>query len=572
MAKNKKESKFVRFLEKLHGLKYKYLIYIPVLFILIFILYAIFTANMTHPDPARIEEINAITPEQDSLNALFKYYREIDAKDSYIAIKVFTGVVIFILFGLTIYLSMKYKRKKWYFITLFILLTGFSMRIMYAIYTNALLERQHDVLSIRNMGHYAMIMSYYKTGVGPAAYIDSTGNVNLAFSYQLYHPRFSHLTLGYFMRFTSLFFGKDEYVLYQSTRILLIFTSILAFFFGYLTLKELFNDERATAFGTSILAFSPIFYRLSAMTNNDNFATMFTFAAVYFTVKWFKTRKMPYIIGIAFSIGLGMASKLSAALISIPIGIIFIYVLVKEIRDAHKMGRFTASLRNLIIAYVVFVIICFPLGLYYPIKHKIEYDQPLTYVFKVGNKNLFVVETNFFKRFLSFSFADYFKYPYIRLSAKNSLGQDYNVEEVLLKSISYGEFNYKYTTGAQVINGFALVAYLVVICSFMVTIYFYFEDIYKRNRKKNHLLLFLSLSILFVMQYSYTSFNVKHPATCTMDFRYVVPVLISYSLFTGFTFAKLSNSRNPKYQKVSYLFALPFVLYFVGTIIFYFVI
>ncbi len=570
IAEPRKKSKFVEFFQKLYSSKYKYFIYIPALFLIIFILYLLFTISMPGTDPARIQEINAIEPLRKSLEQLYAYFRELDSQTYDTPVRIFTGVAL--IFGalFTFYFAKNYPHKKWLFIIFFILFSGFSLRFMYAIHTNAIVERQHDVLSIRRSGHYGIIMSYYRTGKGPEPFLNADGTVNFSYGYQMYHPRFAHISLAYFMRFMKIFLGGDEYVLYQSTRILLCFSSCLTLLFGYLILKEFFDDDRSVAFGSLILAFSPIFLRLSAMTNNDNFSTLFIFMAIYYFVKWYKTRKMPYIIGIAFGIGLGMASKLNVGLLAIPIGIGFIYVLVKEIIASSKEGKFQKSLGMLLVSFLVFAIICFPLGLYYPLKHLKEYGQPITYVYKVPNTVLAVKNTNVFQRFLSFSFRHYYEYPYVRLSGTSPLGQDYNIFEVSLKSLSYGEFRYSYTAPAYFINTLSLLAFIFVLFSIVFTIYLYIQN--KEEKTNNSLFLYLAFMLIVVFGWSYITFNIKHPATCTMDFRYIIPLLISNALFTGLTFESLNKNNNTTIRIFSYVYLSVFGLYFLSTTIFYFIV
>ena len=98
-AEIRKKSKFVEFFQKLYSSKYKYFIYIPALFIIIFVLYLLFTLSMPGTDPARIQEINAIEPLRKSLEALYAYFRELDCQTNDNPVRIFTGVsLIFAVF------------------------------------------------------------------------------------------------------------------------------------------------------------------------------------------------------------------------------------------------------------------------------------------------------------------------------------------------------------------------------------------------------------------------------------------------------------------------------------------
>jgi hypothetical protein len=569
IVNNRKRVNFANLTPKLLSFKYKWLIYVPILFITIFVLYLIFTINMPVPDPAKMAEIEAISHESTRLQTLYKYFRELVASHNARPIKLFTIASVILIFTLGATFIKLDREKCWIVLIIVVLIVGFLMRFMYTIYTDAITERQHDTLSIRGAGHYHIILSYFKTNRGPEPFLNQDGSVNFQLGYQFYHPRFSHRSLAMFMKFMRVFLGSDEYVLYQSTRILLCFTSCLTLIFAYKTTKLLFDSPRAQLFALLIIAFSPIFYRLSAMTNNDNFATLFTFIAIYYAIKWWQDHKITSIIGIALGIGLGMASKMSVALFALPIALLFLYILFIEILKAKNEKRLTRQLTYLLASFAIFAVIVFPLGLYYPIKHLKEWGQPITFVYNVPNQQLSVQNTYFFDRFLSFSLADYFKYPYVRLGANNPKGQDYNIYGVLLKSITYGEFGYKVHWGATVINVLSLLSFLALLVSLVYMIITFIIT----TKTKNSIILFSTvIAINFIISLSYITFNIKHPATCTMDFRYVIPILLTYALVFGFTIDRLLINKNKITIGGFILIFSPILLYIISSCVFHFII
>ena len=100
IANNRKRVDFANLTSKLRSFKYKWLIYLPILFITIFILYLIFTINMPIPNPTRMAEIEAISQESTRLQTLYKYFRELAASHNARPIKLFTVASLILIFTL----------------------------------------------------------------------------------------------------------------------------------------------------------------------------------------------------------------------------------------------------------------------------------------------------------------------------------------------------------------------------------------------------------------------------------------------------------------------------------------
>ena len=97
--------------------------------------------------------------------------------------------------------------------------------------------------------------------------------------------------------------------------------------------------------------------------------------ALFFALKYKEKQNFRYIVLTAVGIGLSMATKLSNAVIAVPIAFIFLLVLIQTIKKTN-----TLSLKKFILQIAVFAVIVFPLGLAIPIYHKIAFDMPFGYV------------------------------------------------------------------------------------------------------------------------------------------------------------------------------------------------
>ena len=140
---------------------------------------------------------------------------------------------------------------------------------------------------------------------------------------------------------------------------------------------------------------------------------------------------------------------------------------------------------------------------------------------------------------------------------------------MLLKSITYGEFGYKVHWGATLINVLSLLSFLALLVSLVYMIVTFIIT----TKTKNSIILFSTvIAVSFLISFSYITFNIKHPATCTMDFRYVIPILLTYALVFGFTIDRLLINKNKITIGGFILLFSPILLYIISSCVFYFII
>ena len=456
---------------------------------------------------------------------------------------------------------------------------AFIIRLIYMGYCDAIFRNQHDVWSDYNVGHLSITFSLFYTGKVPELFKDFN------MSYQLYQFKTSHAIFAGWMQIMKLFVGNNDYVLYQSLKIISTAMSMGIVILTYYILKELGLTKRALIFGLLTTISFPTLVLLGANTNNDTCLIFFTYLSMYFAIKFYKKQSWFNIILLAISIGLTISTKLSGALIALPIGVMMIYLFFKSIK--------CANFKQLIIYYVVFIAICFPLAFSWAyLNHKI-YGYPLTYVWQVTNNNLMVNENiTFFDRYLFINFKTLFDHPFVILSGQR---QDYNFFEFLLKTQLFGEWSLP--------NNLYDAAYLMlglnfgfVIVLFFIAAYFIIKLLIKHeynklsfylaplvisfgasaifgsdldkviglsiiivgvllyvywlsNKKRFYSPAFLAvISIYAIYVVSYTYFNMKEPFTCTMDFRYMIPMLLVISYFFGVYLDKFIK----EYKKVTF--------------------
>lgn len=517
---------------------------LPIL-VFIYFGYFLFAYNVVLPDVTGIEPTN--------YTALQTAYRLAANSQNYHALYLTMLIIagIILLGGI---LLASFKQLTATRALVLVIILGMIMRMGYGFFTDALMTRQHDVWSIRGYGHWGIIMHFYETGeVLPP--IMTGGEINMGYSYQLYHPKFHHIVMAQFMHFNQLFMGDNPWVLYQANRVLLIFTSIMTLIIGERILAEMDVKGYAKVIGTSLIAFHPMFYRLSAMTNNDNLSVFFMFIAILFAIKWFKKPTIVRSIVLAAAIGLAMASKLSGALIAIPIGGLMIVRFVLDAMKAFKTRTYR-SLFQLASLVLLFALIVFPLGLYWPLYNAAHYQIPFNYVWEVSNPALRVANVDSIQRFVLFPFAELTKSIYIVLSSSSPLGQDYNIYTTLLKSSMFGEF----TFGDQRYASMLLVGNSLIFLSFIVGIFIGLIHLIRGKKVMSISHIIFMFGVLFVLFISYILFNIDAPMTCTMDFRYLVPILIPGSFFLAKIFDALSTKNKGNTLTFNWAYLLVFVL------------
>lgn len=526
------------------------------IFLLIYLGYFIFAYDVVLPD------VTGINPtDYSALQTAFRFATNSqNYHDLYLTMLIISGTILLI--GIVLASLKKMTATK---ALVLVISLGVLMRMGYGFYTDALMTRQHDVWSIRGYGHWGIIMHYFETGEIKPPYLVG-GEINMGYSYQLYHPKFFHITMAEFMHFNRLFMGDNPWVLYQANRILLIFTSIMTMLIGERILHETNIKGYAKVVGISLIAFHPMFYRLSAMTNNDNFAIFFMFLAILFAIKWFKKASIFRTIVLALAIGLSMASKLSGALIAIPIGVLMVIRLVIEVRHTI-LSKTWKPLFKLTGVLLLFAIIVFPIGLYWPIYNAQQYHIAFTYVWPVGNPALTIINQDQVARFLSFPLQELTKNIFMILSSSSPIGQDYNIYTSLLKSSMFGEFTFGNPAYASLLLFGNTMIFFVFVTALMIGIIRLV--IGKKVKEVTNTWFMLGLTATLFLSYIY--FNVDAPMSCTMDFRYIVPILIPGSYFLSKLFSFFSEKHSQGSKPFGWSLLLLFVMSFwaISSMLFY---
>ena len=403
----------------------------------------------------------------------------------------------------------------------YILFIGFVMRIGYMLYTPCTL-RPHDLkaISIDSDGHAAYILNILY------------GHLPMSNEGQFYHPPLYHILSG-----IVIFLLKP--ILHLTNEIDIINCArLVSCFFSCITLycvKSLCAELKTNKpIPLSLVAFLPNFYLMGGRVNNDAMAVFFMSMILLFSIRWYKNQSRKNTVILAISFGLGMMSKMSVAVFAIPTGLMMISVLAKSIKS-HQLLKTIKSL-------CLFAAVSIPLGLAYPIRNMILFNQPINYVFDVGSAGFASQNYSYVQRFLTFPITKIFSPLY------NNVNTDYNLWMYLLKGGLFGEFRFNIAVAIPTIMLFIYA---------LISIYMIISVISSLKEKdENIIYLVLSATVLVI---SYIYFNIKYPYGCTMDFRYVALVFIINALLFG---RFIDKNKDKKHGKVFYRISAGTVLTF----------
>ena len=432
-----------------------------------------------------------------------------------------------------------------------IILAALFIRIGYMLVT-APNSRQYDTFTSGFNGHESYAYTIYSKNALPETN-----------SYQFYHPPLNAFLQATFMRFTNAvsklltsvfdlgdyfavsfneakpsYLDGERYYLYGTCQVLSLVYSYLTLIVGLKILKAFGLKGKSLVIGFAFFAFFPRHVGFAATLNNDPLAYLNSLIAIYFAIKWWLDgKRLSDILLCGLFIGLGVCTKLSAATVCLPIGAVFAYEFIKTILKRNG----SMPLRKIIVQYLLFIAVCAPISLSFIVYAKIKFDQPLGYVFSNLNKLLSTTHHSAFERFFITFDADEFFYSfYLRTFTNPSTGvyNNYNMYNFLVRSSIFGEFGYwqgEAFSSVALLSQYSLT--LVLPAVYVVILVCYIKEKKRTGGSVdfwgvgNDEKAFVFGTVLFLTNLiSIAAFYIKMPYSCTVDFRYVMPIIISVPL------------------------------------------
>ena len=387
----------------------------------------------------------------------------------------------------------------------FVIGAGAFVKVAYILYTR-IYERQHDVVD-------------FNVGEGQAAYIEyflqnkHLPDFDPRSVWGFFQPPLHHIIASVWMR-VNYKLGLAERQVQENVQALTLFYIVALVILTWYVCRELKLSDTAAAIAVSIVSFHPVFILLSGSINNDALSLFLMMIALYLAVLWAKREKMWLIILLALAIGLAMFAKLSGGMIAPAVGVLFLYKLIKE---KEKRGR-------LLLQYVIFAIICVPVGLFWTVRNKILFDMPVNYIPEVGQQ---FEQTSFFDRFLDFRMESVFP-------AMKEYGYsfyEHNVFLAMLKTSLFGEYDFGMKWSGFTALGillFAVALLLALLASFATIRVILRKDSFLKPEWK-----WFFGTLIVTLLVSYFSFALSASNFSAQDFRYAALLIVPQALMLG---------------------------------------
>ena len=404
---------------------------------------------------------------------------------------------------------------------------GITIRFVYILYTGSS-ERQHDIGVFTGIpGHAGYINYWYENGL-------KLPDFDVRNYWQYYHPPFHHwLMAGLLSVLTAL--GVDFSKATEAIQILPMLYSSLTMIVSYRIFRLVKLKGTPLIAAMAVLCFHPTFLLFGGAFNNDMLLMLFMMAAILWGLRWYREPVFRNIIPLALCIGLGMMTKLSGWMVAPAVAFLFLAVFIQHIKKPLKyIGQF-----------VIFGVICVPLGLWWQARNLLKFHVPPTYVPDIGvNSVMYSGNMPLTERLFSFGNGQ-LSYVYGSISFSGAPYDEYNPTLGLFKTAMFDEctnsindlhFPQIKATG-PILFWISVVLFLICFGCFIYMMI-----------KKGKLLTGIErtyFSLLFaVMLISYYLFALAYPQSCTFNIRYCMPLIPLCMMGMALFLQKTKDNQN----------------------------
>lgn len=404
---------------------------------------------------------------------------------------------------------------------------GYCLRMGYILVT-PYYRRQHDVCRFADgEGHAGYIAYLYENLHLP--------DFDVRDVYQFYHPPLHHSIAAAWMHLLTACGFEFEYA-GECVQFLTFAYSCLCMVIFYRILRHFRLKGAAMAIPLAIIAFHPTFILLAGSINNDILSITFMLASVLLTLQWYREPKLSTILKLALTIGLGMMTKLSVWMVAPAAAAAFLIVLIRNCR------KFLPYIKQ----FVLFGIICVPLGLGWGIRNFLGWGVPITYVPMLSDSSeQYVGNIPILQRIFDFS-PKQWTYVYDCFTIYDQPYNEYNPLIGLLKTAMFDELIN--TDRFPKLAGFGETLFysqIPLIILSLIAIIGVFRHRSKRIDIFEKGMPMLTYLITFI---SYYAFCMKYTHVCTQNIRYATPLIFIGCLFLGL---HMCSKHYPKALKIA---------------------
>ncbi len=390
------------------------------------------------------------------------------------------------------------------------MLTGMLLKMTYVLYTPVWC-RQHDVIDFGAGEGHAAYMEYI---LSHKALPDFDPRSVWAF----FQPPLHHLISAVWMWFNTRM-GVAENRMHKNVQILPLCYMCILMFVVYLICRE-FNMRRGMLVTMLAVSFHPIFILMSGSINNDALSVLLTVISIYVAILWYMYPTTGKIVLLAVSIGLAMSAKLSSALVAFPIGLL---MLCKFCSDTGKC-KDKAKCISYLLEFVVFAVIVFPLGLWWPVRNKLLFDMPPGYIPEVGEHitNRGLIPTIIDVRTAS---------PFLYMKSNGFAYDEYNLILATIKSSLFGEGDFGRISATVTALGWVLFALAIVLLVLQITAMI--RICASKEAGPDPVIKMFLCAVFITFLAGYILFAVKGGNLSAMNYRYSAASVAVIAVFAG---------------------------------------
>ncbi len=431
------------------------------------------------------------------------------------------------------------KQEKKSFIPALIMLLSAAIRAYYVSYISVYVN-QHDGGAPYKEGQLGYITWYLVNKRLPDFDVSKVD--------QFWHPPLHYAVSAGFLRLVWNIFPSMEGnfeplqilpFIYVTITIFLIW-KILKLFAGGIVND---NTEPWLYFVLAFVAFQPGLVIRSASINNDALILMMTILTFYLALLWHDEGKWWQILAIALSMGLALMTKKSAALLAVPLTILWLGRIYEHIKRENKQ-----QVRTILSQTVVFLCISAPIGLWWYLRNLIVYGVSLNFFWNIENGweyDEYLGNIPIVQRLFSFDI-QFFAYTNTYLQYKTTGLQDYNPLVALLKTAVSDVWSWSYVDGRiKKISYMILITRTMLVTIGAISIPSFALDshgiIYKGLHEGVRRLSVIAFFLVLIVSYYFFCFD--YPYVWTMDYRYIEAITMCDGVFLATGIARWNKCK-----------------------------
>ena len=388
---------------------------------------------------------------------------------------------------------------------------GLVIRIIYLLYT-PITERQNDIgnFSDDNTLHLGYIYHIFTHGKLPE------GDPRNAL--QFYNPPLYYVICAVWLKIQTVFGVGLERALENLQLLTLFYSGCIMIVADKIALKLGLNGGYRII-SMSLVAFTPYFFMGAGAVNQDTLLTLWMLLAIYTTLYWMEKPCIKRVLLIAITLGLGMMTKITAGILALPIGVMFIWMWISNRKDWKKYMTM----------YGVFSIVIFPLALWFPVKNYLLYRMPFVWSPPTSGMEQYTGDYPWWQHFIDFSPIQ-FKTLCISWHKGFWEGADYiehNIPLAFVKHLAFSDWPYcMYTSLYYLISAVLLLMVGCVIGACVILLVYWL----KKGSESIQIRSFILLTVITSVA-SYLYFCFSKPFVAAMNVRYGLPLVVL--LFVG---------------------------------------